>query len=175
MEDSVEQLNEKHMLLNFMSCFYFDHFKQLDIAWDKYVPFSTLYTRLFSFKSFLSNDLVVFKPDQVRLYMILTAIIGQYADSIEWELDSDGKMIIKHVKLPKEFMSPDKTTKINMESVAEGDSLLVDEAYFAKVHDPNTAIRNLCMTHYGSYMAELTDMHKIINNLIWRVGSLAYE
>lgn len=180
MDESVENMSEKHMLLNFLSCFYFDHFKQLDIAWDRYVPFATLYSRLFSIKSALTGDTIVFKPDQARMYMIMAILIGKLRDSINWTLDNKGRMVIESIVLPKNFMSANNQNKIDIDANSE-DLLVIDELHLNNLfyndamtpHKSN--VRDLCITHYGSFMEEMTSLHAIIQNLIWRVGSLAFE
>jgi len=180
MDESIEQLSEKHMLLNFLSCFYFDHFKQLDIAWDRYIPFATLYGRLFSIKSHLTDDTIVFKPDQARIYMIMAILLGQLRDSIDWQLDNKGRMVVKSITLPKHYMSAENQNKIDIDSVSN-DMLVIDEEYLMNFFYNNaqtwhkSTVRDLCYQHYGSFMEEMTELHKIIYNLIWRVGSLAFE
>lgn len=165
--------SRENILQSFLQCFYVDHFGRLDIAWDRYVPFGTLYTQLTSVPVGV-NERVQFKLDEVRVFMLFACICGQINNGLRSTVTEKGSLVISEILLGKPDIVP---SMIKEQYSYFKTTNIVNEHYLHecfRAYDVS-AIRQFCDGMFPSRMEELTYINNIVTNLIMKVGILSFD
>lgn len=171
MDESTKMFEEQEMLANFLACFYVDGVGNIDISWDKFVPFATLYQQLTTNKSILLGDTLRIAPDQARLVMVWAVLVGMYDKTISWSIGEGGKLLISSIDLVE-----DPHNYLKHADTVLHTSRQINNAFFAKYYPhESTPTRKMLSAVYSSYMDEMTHMHNIIHKLIWRVSQMQID
>lgn len=170
--DAFESTRD-NVLRSFLQCFYVDHFGRLDIAWDRYIPFASLYTSLTTVYLPVKEP-VQFKMDELRVFMLMSCVVGMIDNSIRSSVDDSGYVVINSIDLGPGSSVPPKIRSEygffkNHAQVTE-ETLHAGYAGYAR-----SPIRSLCGSIYPSMMYETTHIGDVITKLITRIGILSFE
>lgn len=163
------------VLKMFLSCFYVDKFGRLDIAWDRYIPFASLYSQLTTVTDATGNQSQVIM-DQMRIFMVFSSIVGLIDNSIESAVDDRGYLVIQNIDLGMSSSVPAHIRE-NYGYFAEFSAVneLSLRHSWRYVLDRDKTVRVLMAELHPSLMYEMTAICDILTRLIINIGVIKFD
>lgn len=169
----------KDTIESILSAFYIDDAGRLDIAFNRCIPFATMYERLHSHSS-ANGNILHFRADPCRMYMYVAVLSGILHDSISQEVNDQGRLVITAIHLPKsvgECLDCEKQLFNAYLTIPALDErrLHYHFPFYDHATTSDQVSRKTLDSLYGTRMNEMQAIYEIFSSLLFKVGQINHD